>query len=143
MENTVVFRAEIAYTALPMSTTADDIAEHISNWVHTGSATIGVQGTRLDVDSTCPTELESFDSLDCDAEEQPQTGEARDGGSSDDTVVIVAGILGVVCVLVIITSIFIASILVRKRQKQKRLAADISSKYCNGNSISASLYIQV
>ena len=121
LENTVVFRAEILYTALPTDHNADDFVVFISDWVQSETPTVVVDGTRLDVEATCPTELESFDSFDCGAKEQPETSVGDYGESSDEIVTLanLAVVIGGVCALAIIVSItvIISIILCTKRKK--------------------------
>jgi len=111
IENTVVFRAEIVYTAFGEDPyTADDLVVLVSTWAQSGTASIliSVDSTRLDVDPSCPTQLESFEAGDCETT----------GGTS---VAVLGGAIGAVCVLLIVTGIIIVVIiLVQRRRKHKQ-----------------------
>ena len=61
IENTVVFRADIAYTAFWEDPyTADGLVALVSPWAQSGTS-INIDSTRLDVGPSCPTQLESFE----------------------------------------------------------------------------------
>ena len=106
IENTVVFRAEIMYSG---NFNADELVGFISDWIQ-GGASIVTDGTRLAVDNSCPTQLDSFLSDDCVSTDQ---------GETLSTGAIVGGIVGGVCVLLISTSIITVVILVRRRKLKK------------------------
>ena len=91
------------------SFTADELVGFISDWVQ-GGASIVVDGTRLAVDNSCPTQLDSFLSDDCVSTDQ---------GETLNTGAIAGGIFGGVCVLLIFTSIITVAILVRRRKLKK------------------------
>ena len=103
IENTVVFRAEIMYSG---NFNAGELVGFISDWVQ-GGASIVADGTKLAVDNSCPTQLDSFLSDDCVSTDQ---------GETLNTGAIVGGIVGGVCVLLIFTSIITVVILVRRRK---------------------------
>ena len=103
IENTVVFRAEIMYYG---NFNAGELVGFVSYWVQ-GAASIVADGTRLAVDNSCPTQLDSFLSEDCVSTDQ---------GETLNTGAIVGGIVGGVCVLLIFTSIITVVILVRMRK---------------------------
>ena len=114
-ENTVVFRGEIVYTSDRF--TAEDLVGFISEWVQDG-ASIVVDGIRLDVDSMCPAELESFSSEDCETmEETPATG----GGQESDAslAAIVGSVLGGVCLLLLVILVVGVVCIVKRRRKHK------------------------
>ena len=111
-ENTVVFRGEIVYTSDGEST-AGSLVVFISQWVQDG-ASIVVDGVRLDVDSMCPAELESFSSEDCETMEETTGG----GQESDTSVgVIVGSVLGGVCLLLVILVIGMVIVLWWRKHK--------------------------
>ena len=66
IENTVVFRAEIVYTTFGDPYTADGLVASVSTWAQSGTS-ISVDSTRLDVDPSCPTQLESLEAGDCES----------------------------------------------------------------------------
>jgi len=101
IENTVVFRAEIVYTAFGDPYTADGLVALVSTWAQSGTS-ISVDSTRLDVDSSCPTQLESFEAGDCESE---ITGGPVTGGMNASAL---GGTIGAVCVLlIVVTTIFV------------------------------------
>ena len=108
IENTVVFRAEIVYTAFGEDPyTADGLVVLVSTWAQSGTS-ISVDSTRLDVDPSCPTQLESFQAGDCEIT----------GGTN---VAVLGGAIGAVCVLLIVIGIVIVIvILVQRKRKQKQ-----------------------
>ena len=108
-ENTAVFRAEIVYTAFGEDPyTADGLVTVVSAWVQSGTTSISVASTRLDVDPSCPTQLESFQAGDCEIT----------GGTN---VAVLGGAIGAVCVLLIVIGIVIVIvILVQRKRKQKQ-----------------------
>ena len=81
------------------------------------SGSVIADGTRLSVDNSCPTQLDTFLSEDCVSTDQ---GEPLSTGA------IVGGILGGVCVLLIITSIIIVVVVVRRR-KAKNVRYDCNA----------------
>ena len=67
---TTMFRAEITYQpSRLMPYSADDLVQFISDWVQSG-ASIVVDGTRLNVNSTCPNATKFNSSANCVNEEQ-------------------------------------------------------------------------
>ena len=113
VENTVVFRGEIVYT--PDRFTAEDLVVFISQWVQDG-ASIVVDGIRLDVDSTCPAELESFSSEDCETMEETTGG----GQESDASLAAIVGsVLGGVCLLLLVILVIGAVCVMKRRRKHK------------------------
>ena len=115
IENTVVFRAEIVYTAFGEDPyTADGLVTLVSTWAQSGTTSISVDSTRLDVDPSCPTQLESFQVGDCESE----TVTDEPGGTSAAAL---SGAIGAVCVLLIVIGIIIVVvILVQRTRKQKQ-----------------------
>ena len=64
IENTVVFRAEITYTSFTI--TAAQLVDFVSQWVQSApSFVVGPSMSRINVDTNCPTQLDSFLSEDC------------------------------------------------------------------------------
>ena len=113
VENTVVFRAEIVYTnfgADPYA--ADSLVALVSAWAQSGTS-INVDSTRLDVDPSCPTQLESFEAGDCESD-------TVTGGPGGANVAALGGAIGAVCVLLIVVStVLVVVILVLRTRKQK------------------------
>ena len=117
IENTVVFRAEIVYTAFGEDPyTADGLVTLVSTWAQSGTS-ISVDSTRLDVDPSCPTQLESFQAGDCETT----------GGTS---VAALGGAVGAVCVLLIVIGIIIVVvILVQNRNSSGNGMTVVSCRY--------------
>ena len=104
IEDSVVFRAEVIYASFVY--TADELVEFISEWVQTApSLVVGPARSRVDVDSSCPTELDSFLSKDCVSTDQ-----------GDNLAAIVGGSIGGVCALLICTFTVIVVISLQKRK---------------------------
>ena len=116
IENTVVFRAKIIYTNFGEDLyTANDLVALVKTWAQIGTTSISVDSTRLDVDSSCPTQLESFEAGDCESE---ITGGPVTGGMNASAL---GGTIGAVCVLlIVVTTIFVVIILVQRTRKHKR-----------------------
>jgi len=114
IENTVVFRAEIVYTAFGEDPyTADVLVALVSTWAQSGTS-ISVASTRLDVDPSCPAQLESLEAGDCESE--TVTGEP--GGTS---VAAVGGAVGAVCVLLmLVITVLVVVILLQRTRKWKK-----------------------
>ena len=115
IENAVVFRAEIIYTSFGEdgdSYRADDIVSLVSTWVQNGTS-INVDSTRLDIDPSCLTQLESFQVGDCESE--------ITGGPGGINVAALGGAIGVVCVvLILVITILTIIILVQRTRMHKR-----------------------
>ena len=108
IENTVVFRAEIKYASFTY--TAAQLVDFISQWVQSApSFVVGPSMSRVNVDTSCPTQLDSFLSEDC---------VSMDQGKTQSIGAIVGGVLTGVCVVFISTAIVIAVVFIQKR-KQK------------------------
>ena len=112
----VVFRAELKYYGYTEEYTASDFVEIISSWVENGASLV-VDGSRLSVDPTCPTELESFEADDCVTQSPSGTTMTQPGGSNS-SVVVIGGVAGALCflLLVIIVVLSIAFIMRSKRK---------------------------
>ena len=115
-----------------MDMNAEAFVEIISDWVQS-QPSILVADTRLDVDSTCPTELESFASLDCDTE----TSES----GSDETEANLEIVIGAVCAAVIIVFIIVVIVIILVRRRKHTTAyglvlismeVTIGPAVCNG-----------
>jgi len=108
IENTVVFRAEIAYTTFGEDPyTADGLVALVSTWAQSGTS-ISIDSARLDVDPSCPAQLESFEVEDCESE----TVTVEPGGTS---VAAVGGAVGAVCVLLILVIIVLVVVVLLQR----------------------------
>ena len=81
--NTVVFRAEIIYTTSQQGRyRAENLVTLVSEWAQSGTSIVA-DSTRLDIDSTCPTQLGSFQDDDCQLVLTDPTG--TDTASMDPT----------------------------------------------------------
>ena len=116
IENTVVFRAEIVYTAFGEDPyTADGLVALVSTWAQSGTS-ISVDSTRLDVDPSCPTQLESFEAGDCESE--TVTGQPAASGVN---VAALGGAIGAVIVLLILViAVLVVVILLQRTRKHKK-----------------------
>ena len=116
IENTVVFRAEIVYASLTF--TATQLVDFISQWVQSApSLIVGPSMSRLDVDTDCPTQLDSFLSEDCAAMNQ---GKTQSKGP------IVGGALAGICAVLILSVLIIVVVFLKKRkQKSYRYECEI------------------
>lgn len=101
----VTYRASINGNS---STSSSEILRYLEEWISSGTASILVQGLRLDLDSSClPIVIDSFSDPECMEEESNETG-------SDNTITIVGGVGGILAVATIVTIVFL---LVRKKRK--------------------------
>ena len=107
--NTVVYRAIITLQVPASITDANNIVDLLSEWVES-KPSVRVNRVTLDIDSNCPTILESFNSNDCEI--------SSDGTSpsSLSSISIIVGtiVAAVVVVLLLITAI---SIIMYRRHK--------------------------
>ena len=94
-------------------TDADDIVATINQWVQT-EPSVGVNGVTLDVDSGCPTMLDSFAADDCIVP-SVQTNSPSSSSSPPYGIIIGAGVAVVVIILLLI--IVIVIIVVYRRHK--------------------------
>jgi len=117
VENTVVFRAEIIYTAFGVDPyTADGLVALVSTWAQSGTTSISVDSTRLDVDPSCPIQLQSFEAGDCESE--TVTGEPAASGVN---VAALGGAIGTVIVLLIlVTAVLVVVTLLQRTRKWKK-----------------------
>ena len=126
----VVFRAELKYYSYTEKYTASDFAEIVSSWVENGASLV-VDNSRLSIDPTCPTELESFEADDCvtlspSVTQSPSGTAMTQPGAS----VVIGGVAGALCflVLVVIAVLSIAFIVAIMRSKRKKA---FSVRYAN------------
>ena len=126
--NTVVFRAEISYaTSQQGRYRAENLVTLVSEWAQSGTSIVA-DSTRLDIDSTCPTQLGSFQDDDCQLVLTDPTGTdtaSMDPTNTDPTETVVGnvatfaalgGAFGVVCVLLICSIVIIIFVVQRKRK---------------------------
>ena len=107
-ENTVVFRAEITYTSFTF--TAAQLVDFVSQWVQSApSFVVGPSMSRINVDTNCPTQLDSFLSEDCVSVDQ---------GKTQSIGAVIGGVVAGVCVVLIFTGIVIAVLFIQKRKKK-------------------------
>ena len=85
-------------------TDADDIVTNISQWVQT-EPSVDVNGVILDVDSGCPTMLDSSDADDCTVQTNPPSSSSS--SSPPYGIIIGAGVAVVVIILLLIIVIVI------------------------------------
>ena len=116
IENTVVFRAEIVYSNFGEDPyRADDLVALVTTWAQSGTTSINVDSARLDIDSSCPTQLESFEAGDCESE--ITIGPAAGGMN----VAAFGGAIGAVSVLLIaVSTVSVVIIVVQRTRNQKR-----------------------
>ena len=115
IENTVVFRAELIYnTPHQDGFGAEDLVAFVSAWAQSGTSIV-VDSMRLDVDSTCPTQLESLEAGDCEF----TVTDPVDG--SVGTIIVGAAVGGGCLLLLLLIVISVISILVWRNRKKRRL----------------------
>ena len=114
----VVFRAELKYYSYTEEYTASDFVEIISSWVENGASLV-VDNSRLSVDSTCPTELESFEADDCVT--QP--------GASNSSAVI-GGVAGALCFLLLVIIVVLSIAFTVAIMKSKRKGFSVRYVIC-------------
>ena len=108
IENAVVFRAEIVYT--DFTYTAAELVDFVSQWVQSApSFVVGPSMSRVNVDTNCPAQLDSFLSEDCVSMDQEKTQSIG---------AIIGGALAGVGAIFIFTFIIVAVLFIQKR-KQK------------------------
>ena len=109
---TVVFLAQLSYTALP----GVDMPSLLTSWV-TSTPHITVASTQLQVDPTCPVVINSLEPESC-----PVTSVAPPTESPTETVTVIVTVCGIV-ILLVVTSIVVIVIAVvvccRKRSKHR------------------------
>ena len=108
---TVVFLAELSYTALP----GVDMPSLLASWV-TSTPNITVASTQLQVDTTCPVVIDSLQPESC-----PVASTAPPNGlPTDVTVIAVAICVIVLLVVTVIVAIVIAVIVCCRKQSKYR-----------------------
>ena len=117
--NTVVYRAMITLQVPTSITDADNIVVVLSEWVES-EPSVRVNRVTLDIDSGCPTMLESFNSNDCEMpsdETNPSLSSSSSPSSSSSSVGIIVGaaVAALVVILLLITAVVI--IVMYRRQK--------------------------
>ena len=118
---TVVFLAELLYTALPGS---DDLSSLLTSWV-ASTPPITVASTQLQVDATCPVVIDSLAPQGCsvpppiDPPTDPPTGPPS-APHTDVTVIAVAvGVAVLVMVIIIVAIVMVVTCFCRKQSKYR------------------------
>ena len=120
--NTVVYRAMINLQVAASVTDADNIVTVLSEWAES-EPSVRVNRVTLDVDSNCPTMLDSFDSNDCEA---PSDGINPSSTSSPSVGIIVgAAVTAVVVMLLLITAVVIIAMYHRHKSSYRYKACCI------------------
>ena len=101
--NTVVYRAMITLEVPASITDADNIVAVLSEWVESEPPVV-VNRVTLDIDSNCPTMLESLKSNDC---EIPSDGTNSSSSSLSVGIIVGAAVAAIVVVLLLITAVII------------------------------------
>ena len=108
--SSVVFRAELKYYSYTEEYTASDFVEIISSWVGNG-ASLAVDDSRLSVDSTCPTNLESFEADDC------QSPTAPIPTTSSSNFIVIGGVAAACLIFLLATIVsLVATVMICKRK---------------------------
>ena len=136
---TVVFIAELSYTALP----GVDMPSLLTSWV-TSTPHITVASTQLQVDTTCPVVINSLEPESC-----PVTSVALPTESPTETVTVIVTVCGIVILLVVtaIVVIVIAVVVCCRKQSKHRyvriqhVALSIHDYTSNVNIIAAHVLI--
>ena len=112
--NTVVYRAMITLQVPTSITDADNIVVVLSEWVES-EPSVRVNRVTLDIDSGCPTMLESFNSNDC---EMPSDGTNPSSSSSSSlSVGIIVGAAVAALVVTLLLIIAVVIIVMYRRHK--------------------------
>ena len=122
--NTVVYRAMITLQVPASITDADDIITVLSEWVGS-EPSVRVNRVTLDIDSDCPTMLDSFNSNDCEA---PSDG-TNPSSSSSVGIIVGAVVAAVVVILLLITAVVII-VMYRRHKSSYRYKAHFIKYYC-------------
>ena len=101
--NTVVYRAMITLQVPASITDADNIVAVLSEWVESEPPVV-VNRVTLDIDSNCPTMLESLKSNDC---EIPSDVTNPSSSSSSVGIIVGAAVAAIVVILLLITAVVI------------------------------------
>ena len=124
--NTVVYRAMITLQVPTSITDADNIVVVLSEWVKS-QPSVRVNKVTLDIDSGCPTMLESFNSNDCETPSDGTNPSLSSSSSSSPSslspssssvgVIVGAAVAALVVTLLLITSTAIVIIVMYRRHK--------------------------
>ena len=121
--STVVYRAMITLQVPVSVTNADDIVIVLSEWVGS-EPSVRVNRVTLDIDSNCPTMLDSFNSNDCEA---PSDG--PNPSSSSVGIIVGAVVAAVIVILLLITAVVII-VMYRRHKSSYRYKAHFIKYYC-------------
>ena len=99
-------------------TDADDIVAIINQWVQT-EPSVGVNGVTLDIDSGCPTMLDSFAADDCIVPSVQTNSPPSSSSSPPYGIIIGAGVAVVVIILLLIIVIVIIVVYHRHKSTYK------------------------
>ncbi len=109
----VTYRAKINGTA---TNSSSGILAYLEVWIHSGTASLLVQGFRFFLDSSClPVVIGSFSDPECESEGSPSDAK----GSEDNTTAIVGGVVAVVVIIALTLIIVIGCLVVRSRRRAK------------------------
>ena len=122
--NSVVYRAMITLQVPVSITDADNIVALLSEWVES-EPSVRVNRVTLDIDSDCPTMLESFNSNDC---EMPDGTNSSSSSSSSVGIIVGAAVAAIVVVLLLITAVVI--IVMYRRHKSSYRYKACCIKHC-------------
>ena len=115
--NTVVYRAMINLQVPASVTDADDIVNDINQWVQTMTS-VGVNGVTLDIDSDCPTMLDSLTSDDCVIGVSPDQTNSPSSSSSSPFAIIIG--VSVAVVIIILLIIVVVTVVYRRHKSTYR-----------------------
>ena len=107
--NTVVYRAIITLQVPASITDANNIVDLLSEWVES-KPSVRVNRVTLDVDSDCPTILESFNSNDC---------EISSDGTSPSSLSSVGIIVGTIVAAVVVVLLLITAVAIIMYRRHK------------------------
>jgi len=91
----------------------------VSAWVQSGTSIV-VDSMRLDVDSACPTQLESLEAGDCELPTNTVTTDLVNGSVS--TIIVGAAVGGCLLLVIVIGGLFAVLILVQRNRKKRSLS---------------------
>ena len=112
--NTVVYRAMITLQVAASVTDADNIVTVLNEWVES-EPSVRVNRVTLDIDSNCPTMLDSFGSNDCEA---PADG-TNQTSSPSIGIIVGAAVAAVVVMLLLITAVVIITMYRRHKSSYR------------------------
>ena len=122
-KNTVVYRAMITLQVPASITDADNIVIVLSEWVGS-EPSVRVNRVTLDIDSDCPTMLDSFNSNDCEAPSDGTNPSSSSSSSSSVGIIVGAVVAAVVVILLLITTIVII-VMYRRHKSSYRYKAHL------------------